>query len=256
MQCGERGILFDKQSFMSDRQKMKDDGSITVEISTISEAGRQHRVDSVVRETEARLKVDGKLCTQLFCLPYHFEELAIGYLTTGGLDPAYITNIEVKEVDPAIYEILVTLEKEVYRNPLTVNSQLRIKKEDVFAYVNELEEGGILFKATGGTHVVAAFSRGSDTILIEDVSRHCAIDKLVGTCITKGIATAESVLVTSCRQTYTTMKKEICAGFPITISVSAPTALAVKEADEFGMTLVGFARDKRFNLYTNDWRIL
>jgi FdhD protein len=236
---------------MSDSQKMKDDGSITVEISTISEAGRQHRVDSVVRETEARLKVDGKLRTQLFCLPYHFEELAIGYLTTGGLDPAYIANIEVKEVDPTVYEILVTLEKEIYRNPSTV-----IKKEDVFAYVNELEEGGILFKATGGTHVVAAFSRGSDTILIEDVSRHCAIDKLVGACITKGIEISESVLITSCRQTYTTVKKEICAGFPITISVSAPTALAVKEADEFGMTLIGFARDKRFNVYTNDWRIV
>jgi len=230
---------------MSDSKKMKDDGSITVEISTISEAGRQHRVDSVVRETKAQLKVDGRLRTQLFCLPYHFEELAIGYLTTGGLDPAYIANIEVKEVNPAVYEILVTLEKEVYRNPLAVNSQLRIKKEDVFAYVNKLEEGGILFKATGGTHVVAAFSRGSDTILIEDVSRHCAIDKLVGACITKGIATAESVLVTSCRQTYTTVKKEICAGFPITISVSAPTALAVKEADEFGMTLIAFARQQK-----------
>jgi len=63
-------------------------------------------------------------------------------------------------------------------------------------------------------------------------------------------------LVTSCRQTYTTVKKEICTGFPITISVSAPTALAVKEADEFGMTLIGFARDKRFNVYVNDWRIV
>jgi formate dehydrogenase assembly factor FdhD len=87
---------------MSDSQKMKDNGSITVEINTISEAGRQHRVDSVVRETAARLKVDGRFCTQLFCLPYHFEELAIGYLTTGGLDPAYIANIEVNEVDPTI----------------------------------------------------------------------------------------------------------------------------------------------------------
>jgi FdhD protein len=251
-----REILLDKQSFMSDSQKMKDDGSITVEISTISEMGQRYRADSVVRETEARLKVDGKLCTQLFCLPYHFEELAIGYLTTGGFDPAYIANIEVKEIDPAVYEILVTLEKEIYRNPLAVNSQLSIKKEDVFAYANELEEGSILFKATGGTHVVAAFSRGSDTILIDDVSRHCAIDKLVGVCITKGIEISESVLITSCRQTYTTVKKEICAGFPITISVSAPTALAVKAADEFGMTLVGFARGKRFNVYTNDWRIL
>jgi FdhD protein len=241
---------------MSDSPKVKDDRLISAEISTISEAGQRYRRDTVVREVEARLKVDGKFCTQLFCLPSHFEELAIGYLKSEGLDPSYISNIEVKEVNPEIYEILVTLEKEVYRNPSTVNSQLRIKKEEVFTYVNELEEGGILFKATGGTHVVAAFSRGSDSILIEDVSRHCAMDKLVGACIKRGIAISESILVTSCRQTYSTMKKAISAAFPIIISVSAPTVLAVKEADEFGITFIGFARDKRFNVYANDWRIV
>lgn len=236
--------------------KVKDDRLITVEISTISEVGQRYRRDSVVCEVEARIKVGGRLCTQLFCLPSHFEELAIGYLKSEGLDPSYISNIEVKAVNPEAYEIWVTLEKEVYRNPSTVKSKLRIKKEDVFAYIKELEDGGILFKDTGGTHVVASFSRGSDSIFIEDVSRHCAIDKLMGACIKRGIAISESVLVTSCRQTYLTMKKAISAGFPLIISVSAPTALAVKEADEFGITLVGFARDKRFNVYANDWRIV
>jgi FdhD protein len=241
---------------MSDSPKVKDDRLISAEISTISEAGQRYRRDSVVRELEARLKVDGKLCTQLFCLPSQFEELAIGYLKSEGLDPSYISNIEVKEVNPEVYDIWVTLEKEVYRNPSTVTSKLRIKKEAVFAYIKELEDGGILFKDTGGTHVVASFNRGSDPILIEDVSRLCAIDKLVGACIKRGIAISESVLVTSCRQTYLTMKKEISAAFPIIISVSAPTALAVKKADEFGITLAGFARDKRFNVYANDWRIV
>lgn len=241
---------------MFDSQKQRADGVILMEINTVSETSRQHRVDSLVREAEARLKVDGKFCIRLFCLPDHLEELAIGYLTTRGLDPSNIANIEVKEVYPATYEIAATLEKEEYRTHLAVNNQMRINKEQVFAYVNELEEGGILFKATGGTHVVASFSRGSDTLIIEDVSRHCAIDKLVGACVIKGKEITESVLVTSCRQTYTTVKKELFAGFPIIISVSAPTATAVKEADEFGMTLLGFARDKKFNVYTNDWRIV
>jgi len=126
----------------------------------------------------------------------------------------------------------------------------------VFKRVKELGEEGVLYKAMGGTHVVAAFDQNGAGAFIEDVSRHCAIDKLIGTCIKKGIEISENVLVTSSRQTHTTVKKVLFAGFPVAISVSAPTELAIRDAAEFGITLVGFARDKRFNVYTNGWRIL
>jgi FdhD protein len=93
-------------------------------------------------------------------------------------------------------------------------------------------------------------------MFIEDISRLCAIDKLIGLCIENGIEIPESVLLTSCRQTHSTAKKVLFVGFPITISVSAPTELAIRDAEKFGITLIGFARDNRFNVYTNDWRIL
>ena len=84
------------------------------------------------------------------------------------------------------------------------------------------------------------------------MSRHCAIDKAVGLCLKMGIPTRESVLVTSCcRQTYSTMRKAVNAGFKVVVSVFAPTKEAVDIARNFGITLIGFARDGRFNVYAN-----
>ena len=217
---------------------------------------QRHRGDFVVREAEVRIQVGEELHSQLFCLPSHFEELAIGHLNSEGLDTSYIASLDVEEAKPGKYEIRVTLEREVHRNPSKINSRIKIRCEDVFKRVKELGEEGVLYKATGGTHVVAAFDQNGAGIFIEDISRHCAIDKLIGTCIKNGIEISENVLVTSSRQTHTTVEKVLFAGFPVAISVSAPTEQAIRDATEFGITLVGFARDKRFNVYTNGWRIL
>jgi FdhD protein len=248
---------------MSTKQKQKDDKIVCMEITDISEDMplRRYRNDFVVREAEVKIKVGGKIYARLFCLPSHFEELAIGYLKSEGLDPSLISNLEVEEVNPEMeeYEIRVKLEKRVLRrDPSKVNSEIKINQEVVFNLLKKLEEGSILYKATGGTHVVASSSlnQKGETLFIEDVSRHCAIDKLIGMCIRNEMEMSKSILVTSSRQTRSTMKKVIFAGFPIVISISAPTELAIRDADEFGITLVGFARDKRFNVYTNDWRIL
>ena len=119
-----------------------------------------------------------------------------------------------------------------------------------------MNESGRLFRATGGTHVVGVFGSSRREIFVEDVSRHCAIDKAVGLCLKMGIPTEESVLVTSCRQTYSTMRKAVNAGFEVVVSVSAPTKEAVDIARNFGITLIGFAREGRFNVYANAWRVV
>ena len=116
-----------------------------------------------------------------------------------GLDPSYIANLDGEEANPWKYVIRVTLEREVHQNPSKVNSRIKIRCEGVFKRVKELGEKGVLYKVTGGTHVVAALDQNGEGIFIEDVSRHCAIDKLIGTCIKHGIEIPESVLLTSCR---------------------------------------------------------
>ncbi|RJS81393.1 formate dehydrogenase accessory sulfurtransferase FdhD [Methanophagales archaeon] len=238
--------------------KKREGALAPVKIREVSEDKclQRHRDDFVVREAEVRIEVGREPHSQLFCLPSHFEELAIGHLNSEGLDTSYVANLDVEEAKPGKYVIRVTLEREVHRNPLKVNSRIKIRCEDVFKRVKELGEEGVLYKATGGTHVVAAFDQNGAGIFIEDISRHCAIDKLIGTCIKNGIEISENILVTSSRQTHTTMEKVLFADLPVVISVSAPTERAIRDATEFGITLVGFARDKRFNVYTNGWRIL
>jgi len=131
------------------------------------------------------------------------------------------------------------------------NSSVTVTAEEVLEFSRKLNESGRLFRATGGTHVVGVFGSSRREIFVEDVSRHCAIDKAVGLCLKVGIPTEESVLVTSCRQTYSTMRKAVNAGFKVIVSVSAPTKEAVDIARSFGITLIGFARDGRFNVYAN-----
>jgi len=136
------------------------------------------------------------------------------------------------------------------------NSSVAVAAEEVLEFSRKLNESGRLFRATGGTHVVGVFGSSRREIFVEDVSRHCAIDKAVGLCLKMGIPTEESVLVTSCRQTYSTMRKAVNAGFKVVVSVSAPTKEAVDIARNFGITLIGFARDGRFNVYANAWRVV
>lgn len=139
--------------------------------------------------------------------------------------------------------------------PKRITSQLRIAQDRVFDGVKKLDEHSILHQKTGGTHVVGIFS-ASQQIFVEDISRHCAIDKAIGLAFKKGIDLSQSALVTSCRQTLSTIRKAIYAQIPIVISVSAATDLAIENADLFGITLIGFARERQFSIYCHDWRIL
>jgi len=88
------------------------------------------------------------------------------------------------------------------------------------------------------------------------VGRHSAIDKVVGECILKGIKTNDRIMVTSGRISSEILVKAARSRTPVIISKSAPTDLAVRLATDFGITLVGFARGSRMNIYTNSWRVV
>jgi len=90
----------------------------------------------------------------------------------------------------------------------------------------------------------------------EDISRNNAIDKLFGECILNDISTAQRMLVTSCRISSEILLKVAKRNIPILISKSAPTDLAVRLASEVGITLIGFVRGKRMNVYANEWRVI
>ena len=114
-----------------------------------------------------------------------------------------------------------------------------------------------IFESTGGLHAAGLFdTSGELELLREDIGRHNAVDKIVGRAfLDRELPLRDRVLAVSGRAGYEVVQKAVAAGIPILAAVGAPSSLAVATAERFGMTLVGFLREDRFNVYTSPERI-
>jgi len=129
--------------------------------------------------------------------------------------------------------------------------------EKIYALPEKLREAQGLFEATGGLHAAALFdAEGELVALREDVGRHNATDKLLGWAFLEGrLPLRDHAVMVSGRSSFEILQKCLAAGVPIVCAISAPSSLAVDVAREFGMTLVGFLRGNRFNVYAGSERI-
>jgi FdhD protein len=220
--------------------------------------------------------------------PGHEAELAIGFLRTEGLiegpevvettagDPASLSQpddtIVVRLARPfdarAIAErhFIATASCGICGKASIDEIALRcaplpdgpiIARSTVLALPDALRAAQRAFDETGGLHAAALFSTVGELIAIhEDVGRHNALDKLVGSQVLAGaLPLHDRVLMVSGRVSFEIVQKAVVAGIPIICAVSAPSDLAVETAERLGATLIGFLRGDRFNVYSHDRRV-
>lgn len=253
----------------------------SVAILQFTNEGHSQVTDVVIRETPLTLFVNNQEMLTLLCTPDHQQNLALGFLYSEGLinSKAEIKSITVDE-NRGIVRIALTRELVVddnFRKARTITSgcargltfhlvfdkwvgdaitsRLIVKSETIVEIISGLNDQSILFKKTGGVHCSILYRDTTLLMVREDIGRHNTIDKIIGECLAQDIHGEDKILVTSGRISSEMLFKVARWNIPLLISRSAPTSAAIKFADEIGMTLIGFARGKRMNIYTHNWRI-
>ncbi len=131
-----------------------------------------------------------------------------------------------------------------------------VEVEVLYQLPDALRAAQAVFGNTGGLHAAGLFRADGQVLVVrEDVGRHNAVDKVIGHRLLHGVAAEPAVLMVSGRTSYEIVQKAVAAGIPVVAGVSAPSSLAVAVAEQFGVTLAGFLRGRRVNLYAHPDRV-
>ena len=141
--------------------------------------------------------------------------------------------------------------------PAVEEDEFRVTAEVIHALPATLRSHQPGFAETGGLHAAALFTRaGALEAVFEDIGRHNALDKLTGWALLNGrVPLRDCILFMSSRGSFELVQKAAMAGAPVLATVGGPSSLAIETARELQMTLLGFVREQRFNVYAGDWRI-
>jgi FdhD protein len=234
--------------------------------------------DAVAVEEPLEIRVNGEAVAVTMRTPGHDEELALGFCLSEGLAPftaalpadlaANTVDVVVREFDPTVVRrnFYTTSScgvcgkgalEAVAVNAPPVESDLRLAAELVADLPRRLREHQATFAATGGLHATGLFDGGGALICVrEDVGRHNAMDKVLGWAQANGrLPLDDAILCVSGRLSFELVQKAAVAQCPIVVAVGAPSSLAVELGDAQRITLCGFVRGDRLNVYTQRWRI-
>jgi len=231
----------------------------------------RHLKDIVVREEPLDIIINGE--KKYFCMrmPGMDYELAIGLLYNEGIINSLSDierfdinedkiSFEIKgEIPPAKKKIYASYADSLSDELIAPHSQTSgtFGIDELFTLQNNFFKAQKIFDRTGGTHAVAFYSSDGGLIAFaEDVGRHNALDKCMGIAVKSNVFKNISLIMLSSRISFEMIKKSFRTGACIVAGVSAPTNSAVQAAKDLNMTLIGFLRDGRFNVYSHYERIL
>ncbi len=248
----------------------------SVDVRRLPDGGVERDVLAV--EEPLEIRIEGRPVAVTMRTPGHDEELALGFCLSEGLRPAgarlpcdlaaNTVEVDAPGFDPTRVQRsfytssscgvcgkgaleAVAVEAGPVTSPLSVPFAL------VASLPDRLRGSQPAFAATGGIHATGLFdARGELACVREDVGRHNALDKVVGWAFKqRRLPLAESILCVSGRLSFELVQKAAVAGCPILVAVGAPSSLAAELAADRGITLCGFVREGRANVYTAPWRI-
>ena len=217
-----------------------------VEILRYSGGKLSSVMDPMVHEYHLALHVGGEHQVNLYCSPTEFEELVLGYLFCEGII-SNLSEVEHFTVNEISGTADVWLRKEVYNRE--VMADVRFKKEALLKNLAQFYEDSTIHKATAGVHRCALCDDNCILLACIDISRHNAFDKTIGKALKSGLSMNDKYIITSGRVPRDMVMKAIIAEVPMLVSRSAPTIEAVEIAKQKGLTLLGFSREDRFNVY-------
>jgi FdhD protein len=235
--------------------------------------------DVVAVEEPLEIRINGSPVAVTMRTPGHDEELALGFALSEGLRPhearlpddlgANTVELQAPDFDAAqLTRSFFTTSscgvcgkgalEAVAVEAARVDSGLQLASELLASLPDRLRAAQPAFAATGGLHATGLFDeRGELRCLREDVGRHNAMDKVIGWAFRAGLLPlARSVLCVSGRLSFELVQKAAVAGCPLLVAVGAPSSLAVDLARDRGITLCGFVRGGRLNVYSEPWRVV
>lgn len=242
----------------------------------------EETTDQVAAEIGFTLNINGNQVVTLLCTPSELDAMAIGFLFSEGIlkdraslravhvdEKTYTVSIELEnipaDIDTAFHKKTITsgcgrgitfTDAANLKNLPANKSTVRFAPGDIQHMLKEFRSISRLFLQTGGVHSAALADRERILLFAEDIGRHNAVDKLIGKAFLADIPMEDKILLTSGRISGEIMTKTIRNRIPIIISRTAPTCMAIAYAEDHGVTLIGFARGDRMNIYTHPQRII
>jgi FdhD protein len=227
--------------------------------------------DSIAVEKRLRVSINGKDFITLYCTPLMIKELLTGLFLTERIfteipeemsivygeeivvDIPFAGDFSTEEITTSRRIAGVTFEKK--KKIEKIKDDISFKAKALWRIFEEFQQRSELFRLTGCFHI-AALSDGEKILAFaEDIGRHNAVDKVIGYSLLGDISFKRKIILASCRLSSEIVSKCSRWGIPIVASRAAPTDLAIEIAETSGMTLVGFVRGERMNIYTNPQRI-